>query len=504
MPTNARRGSSWRADTSASSRNPFAHAADLLSQPDSSERHPTRDPASLALAASSGLWRMARHLDLLNQKLVKVAQGTCKRLMVFMPPRHGKSEEISRYFPAWYLGTHPNNRIILASYEATFAATWGRKAREVLERFEAEFGVRIHRESHAANRWDIEGHEGGMVTAGVGGAITGKGAHVLIIDDPVKNAEEAASQLIRDRNWDWWRSTAYTRLEPDGAVILVQTRWHEDDLAGRILERSEAADEWEIIRLPAIAEADDQLGRAAGEALWPDRFSLAQLEAIKLELGPFWWAALYQQRPIPELGGGFFPRDQVVIVDAPPADIVKTVLWWDIAGTKPKAGRDPDYTAGVVMAKTKDNRYCVLDVIRFRENPAVLESRMLAAAGHVAKGTDIWIPQDPGAAGVIAADYFRRRMTGYNVRAEKETGSKSERAKPFSAQWAGGNVSLVRGSWNAAYISECEAFPFGTHDDQVDASSGAFSKLARPSGLDYVQWLKAQQEADMKPKEGKE
>jgi len=180
----------------------------------------------------------------------------------------------------------------------------------------------------------------------------------------------------------------------------------------------------------------------------------------------------------------------------------KTVRWWDIAATRPAQGKEPDYTAGVKLARLKDGRFAVLDVRRLRSGPADVESLLTRTAEEDGKGVEILIPQDPGAAGIITAEYFRRRLAGWNVRTEKETGKKDERAKPFSAQWDGGNVLLLRGQWLGPYLDELEAFPFGAHDDQVDASSGAFSKLARPSGLDYVQWLKQRQEADMKPQEG--
>jgi len=157
--------------------------------------------------------------------------------MVFMPPRHGKSQLVSRFFPAWYIGTHPHNRIILASYEADFAAGWGRKARDLLEEHGPSlFGLKVSPDSSAASRWDLFNFDGGMNTAGVRGPITGKGGSVLIIDDPVKNDQEAMSPTYRESTWDWYRATFSTRVQNDGAIVLVMTRWHEDDLAGRLLK----------------------------------------------------------------------------------------------------------------------------------------------------------------------------------------------------------------------------------------------------------------------------
>ncbi len=280
--------------------------------------------------------------------------------MLFMPPRHGKSELTSRYFPAWYLGTFPDRRVIFTSYEADFAATWGRKARDLLTYFGPEiFGVRVNQASSAADRWDIAGREGGMNTAGVRGPITGKGAHVLIIDDPVKNAEESRSPTIQEKTWDWYKSTAFSRLEPGGAVVLIMTRWHRNDLAGKIQEQAAEFDHepWRIIKLPAIATGvdPDPLDRLPGEALWPERYSVADLEPNRAD--PYWWGALYQQDPLAE--GGVEWAEKLF----PPS------IWFDdwpgglqhlVTGLDPSKGKDAkhgDYSALVAVAKDNQNPY---------------------------------------------------------------------------------------------------------------------------------------------------
>lgn len=215
--------------------------------------------------------------------------------MIFCPPRHGKSELCSKHLPAWFLGTFPDRRVILSSYEATFAAGWGRKSRDLLSEFGWMFGVEVSRASSAADNWEIDKHRGGMTTSGIGGAITGRGADLFVIDDPVKNAEESLSPTIREKHWEWWQSVANTRIEPGGAALIMMTRWHPDDLAGRIL--LETPEEWEVVSLPAIAEHDDPLGRGEGEALWPERWSSESLHKIKQSVDSYWWNALYQQRP---------------------------------------------------------------------------------------------------------------------------------------------------------------------------------------------------------------
>jgi predicted phage terminase large subunit-like protein len=216
-----------------------------------------------------------------------------------MPPRHGKSELCSKYLPAWFLGTRPDQRVILTSYEADFAAQWGRKARGVLEEHGPTlFGVRVSKQSSAANRWDLEQRRGGMMTAGVGGPVTGKGADLLIIDDPIKNPAEAHSPIQRQKIYEWYQSVAYTRLSPDGGVLLIQTRWHADDLAGRIIQAARAEGEaWRVVNLPALAGEDDPLGRAAGEALWPERMDRQWIELRRQVAGTYYFNAMYQQQP---------------------------------------------------------------------------------------------------------------------------------------------------------------------------------------------------------------
>lgn len=283
-------------------------------------------PAGYAFYCSEGTWIPAEHLLLLNEKLADVAAGRTKRLMVFMPPRHGKSELISRYFPAWYLGRFPERKVMLTSYADTFAASWGRQARDVFSEFNPGlFGVDVNKETAGGGQWEVQGHRGIMVTAGVGGGITGKGADLLIIDDPVKNADDAGSETIQEKQINWWKSTARTRLMPGGAVVLVMTRWHEGDLAGQLLRdwQDNDADAWEVISLPGIAEdgctasyppsktielGPDPLGRAPGEALWPAMYPVDVLEATRRAMGNYWFNAMYQQRPA-DAAGNLFKKE---------------------------------------------------------------------------------------------------------------------------------------------------------------------------------------------------
>jgi predicted phage terminase large subunit-like protein len=398
-----------------------------------------------------------------------------------MPPRHGKSEMISHYLPAWYLGWWPERHVLLCSYEATFAASWGRKARDTFAEA-AEAGLFKHKlnpDRAAASEWEIARHGGGMVTAGVGGAITGRGADLLILDDPVKNAEEAQSLTYREKSWDWYLSTFATRCEPGAAVIIIETRWHYDDIAGRILATADGNGErWEVVSLPAIAEENDQLGRLPGEALWPARYPVPKLESIRHNLGSYWWSALYQQRPSPR-EGGMFKRQWFPIVEAGPAVVDVDVRFWDKAAT---AGSG-DWTVGLRMQR-RGGEYYIVDVQRCQESSGAVKALIRQTAALDGPTVRIGMEQEPGSSGKDVIEDYRRELAGYAFQGVPATGSKQVRAEPLAAQAEGGNVKLLRAPWNPGFLDEICSFPTGAHDDQVDAAAGAFRVIhllaARP------------------------
>lgn len=425
---------------------------------------------------------MARHLDLLNRKLLAVAAGALLRLCVFMPPRSGKSELCSHWFPTWMIGNFPESRIILASYEASFAASWGRKVRDSLDfaRTSGVFSTALRRDLSSASEWEVEKYGGGMFTAGVGGALTGRGASLLVVDDPVKNAEEANSEVFREKTWEWFATTAFTRLEPDAAAIVIQTRWHQDDLGGRI-ESGMTSEEfggepWEVLRLPAVALEDDPLGRAPGEALWPERFDVEALAAIKAQIGSYAFQALYQGSPTPREGAAF-RRSWFQIVDAAPAD-ANRVRFWDRGATK-----TGDPTAGVRMSRNGTGRLYIEDVQRLAGRPLEIEHLVKQTAELDGRETPVWMEQEPGSSGVDTIDHYTRQvLPGWAFRGKRSTGDKVTRADPLAAQAEAGNVCLVRGDWNETFLDEAANFPFGEHDDQIDAASGAFGILAGGGG----------------------
>jgi len=418
----------------------------------------------------------------LNRKLVDVAAGRIKRLIVSMPPRHGKSELVSRYFPAWYIGTFPDKRIILVSYEADFAATWGRKARDLLEEHGPTlFGIRVSGNSSAANRWDIEGHEGGMVTAGVNGPITGKGADIGIIDDPVKNDQEAMSVTYQERTYEWYKSTFRTRIQRDGAIILIMTRWHENDLAGKLLAaQEEEGEKWEVVSLPAIAEDDDPLGREIGQPLCPDLFTKDALESIKKSVGSYWWASLYQQRPSPA-EGGIFKRNWWQYYRRVPDRFDEIIQSWDMTFKDTKTA---DFVVGQVWGRKGADKY-LLDQVRDRMDfPATIQAvRTLSAKWPQAR---VKLVEDKANGPAVIAT-LKKEISGL-IPVEPQ-GSKESRAWAVSPEVEAGNVYLPDPSiapWVHDFIEECAAFPNGANDDQVDAMSQALMRLNKQPGIQVL------------------
>lgn len=437
------------------------------------------------------------HAALLGDAFERIVAGQLKRLMVFMPPRLGKSETISRLGSAYFLRRHPDQFVGLCSYSAELAYVLSRNARGYYKD-EALLAV----DSQAVKHWET-GHGGGLWAAGVGGSITGKGFHLGIIDDPIKNAEDAASQLIRQKQADWYDSTFVTRAEPNAAIILICTRWHEQDLAGWLLERERAEPEqWEVLNFPALYEPAYHRDWASTVTVTPDwrtqedeplceaRAPKARLEQLRRENAHV-FAALFQQHPQPR-EGGMFQRQWFPIVSSAPLE-GQTVRFWDCASTKDGG----DFTAGVKMRRTPKGEYYVLDVVTGRWDSGARDKMILQTARadgfHVKQRRE----QEPGSAGKDAGLAFVRLLEGFSASFTPATGDKVERADPFASQCQAGQVKLVHGAWNQPFLDELTAFPTGAHDDQVDAASGAFSMLAKkqilavsPGGLASDNWTR--------------
>ncbi len=433
-----------------------------------------------AVHVSHGQWVAAPHLRYLSKILTEAfLSHTPPRICVSIPPRHGKSELMSRRLPEWLLYWMPESRIILTSYEAEYAAEWGRKVRDDITEESDFFGFSVRGDSSAANRWETTKH-GIMVTAGAGGAITGRGGNLLIIDDPIKNAEEASSPTVRKKIWDWFISTAFTRLEPHGAVILMMTRWNEDDLYGHLKEQTEQNTElteqgaWTFINIPAICESeDDLLHRPLGTALWPERYPVDVLNSIKGTIGSYFWSALYRGSPIPQ-EGTMFKREWFTIVDDYPHGYSRSVRYWDLAATAKKTA---DFTAGCRMIES-NGQYWILDMQHVQASPLNVEKLVHVTAQLDGYATDVWMEEEGGATGKNSTDHYRRYvLNGYSFFTERPGTDKVSRARGFSAAAEAGNVHLLKGPWNEAYLNELCSFPYGAHDDQVDSSTGAYRQL---------------------------
>jgi predicted phage terminase large subunit-like protein len=413
-------------------------------------------------------YQTAPHHRLIARKLEAVERGEIKRLMIFMPPRHGKSMLASEFFPAWYLGRNPDKYVIAASYAQELSDDFGRKVRNQLldTTFQAVFPeCKIRQDSQSARRFNTE-QGGAYFAVGVGGPVTGRGAHLLLIDDPVKNREDAESETIRRKIVEWYTSTAYTRLMKDGAIVIIQTRWHEDDLSGWIMDNSKH-EGWEILNLPAI---DDD-----NNALWPEQYPLERLEEIRSTIGVRDWTALYQQRPAPE-EGDFFKREWFRMYDQAPAHL-------RIYGTSDYATKEGkgDWTVHAVWGVDPDSNIYLLDLWRGQTDSLVWVEQLINLGR-------MWRPLEWGeesgqiinSVGPLIEKRQRETSVFFYRNQYPSTADKSVRAQAIRGYMAAGKVYFpCNAPWLADYISEMLSFPSGKHDDQVDATSLLGRMLAR-------------------------
>jgi len=325
-------------------------------------------PARMAVKLTDGEYKRFNYIKVLDDILQKAIVKGGARIVVSLPPRHGKSNLISLHTPTWFLSTplsiYPKaKQVILASYEASFAALWGRQVRNQINNH-PELGITVSDDSSAADRWNLT-DGGGMFCTGAGGPITGRGGHLILVDDIVKNYEEASSEIVRRNTIDWFNSTLYTRAEPNASIIVLMTRWHEEDLAGYLLK--EHHDNWQEIRLPAFAEDDDPLGRPIGAPLCPERFDTPALKQIQKALGPNMFASLYQQRPSPAEGMMF--KAEMFMYGAVQPKMDYTFVTVDTAYSDKQTS---DFTCAVAFGVCEKQLY-ILDVYRQRINAADLE-----------------------------------------------------------------------------------------------------------------------------------
>ena len=453
-------------------------------------------PVAWAMLASEGQWRRAKHLTVLARYLMMLHTGEIKRLAVSFPPRHGKSELISKHFLTWWLGSNPTDNIVISSYGRDLTTQWTRDARDMFAQFApAVFGLDTWTRS-SVNNWHA--FRGGKRTGGEvfgigrGGGLTGRGADLLVIDDPVRDSTEANSASARSNIMDWIKSVALTRLSPGGRCVVIQTRWHTEDPIGQFMqqqEAGEAGEPWTFLNFPAICEDETspleiELGRSNGDALWPERFDVAALEKIKKDVGSAVWSALYMGHPTP-LDGGLFKReylryctqigDELTMSGEPPVKLRECKLFAtaDLAcSLKDRA----DYTAiGVWAMHIKRRKLFLIDLKRKRlEGPDIVPLLEQVCKEHklVEIGLEVGSFQN-----TISQEARRKGLPVHPLKPDKD---KFTRATAATAPMEAGCVYFRVGLPHLnALETELLTFPNGTHDDCVDMLSYAVIRFLK-------------------------
>lgn len=422
-----------------------------------------------------GAWMMPGYIEAdhvvrhMAPALEAVERGEIRRLIVTMPPRHSKSYHVSEAFPQWYLGRHPDRRVIAASHSAHLAYTFSRRNRNNIADPRFPFDVRVAEDKGAVQAWDTTAG-GGYLAVGVGGSPTGHGANLIIIDDPIRGAADADSVTVREALWEWYQGTLRTRLEPGGAIVVTATRWHESDLTGRLLaEMERGGEQWHHVHLPAINDR--------GEPLWPERWPLEELNKIRVAVGSRQWAAQYQGRPMPDEGGMFKRYWWREYDQLPPLE--RAELYLDSAF---KTGVANDYSALALWGVTDAGDLYLVKAWRDRvEFPDLLKliERCHTEARSLLSGYVIPVVIEDKASGQSAIQTLKRAPYRLPVIAHT-TGAQSKiaRAEGASAMAEAGRMFIPRGAdWLAAWLDEHELFPTGAHDDYVDTTSMAGARL---------------------------
>lgn len=438
-------------------------------------------PATFMHKVSRGGWIPAPWLMYVSTRIASAIARGNGRVIISAPPRHGKSELISVGTSAWVLENFSNRNVILAAYGADLAEGFGRRVRDLIRDNGDLLKVRLKNDKGAVNSF-LTDNGGYMFSVGLGGSITGRGAHVLLIDDFIKEIKEALSPAHREYLWNWFVTTARTRLEPGATIIIIATRWHSDDLIGRLIKAFPGR--WENIVFPAICEGAegfvDAIGRKPGEALFPERYSVSDLREMQEELGSTFFQALYQQHPVDEakkISDGAWLK----IVDLCPnlnTPFIRLCRVWDLAATEGGG----DWTTGTLGAYDRSNGYFyILNVIRRQLSPKQVEEIVRATAVADGQEVEIGIEQEPGSSGKALVEHYQRTvLKEFKVLPVPVSGAASKliRAQPLLAAAEASKVLLVRGDWNEAFIREFDLFPAGPYDDQVDTASACYTRLS--------------------------
>ena len=440
-------------------------------------------------------WVHRKICKTMDRFLSDVLEKKSPRLIITMPPRSGKSELVSRRFPAYAFGRAPDLQIIAASYSSDLSSRFNRDVQRIIDSDEY---AKIFPDTVLAGRslpkgmsrstayvrtsdiFEIVGHSGSYRSTGVGGGITGAGADILLLDDVVKDRAEASSETIRQSVWDWYTSTAYTRLSAGGGVVAMMTRWHTDDLIGRLIEHMNdgSGDAFEVINFPAIAEEDEEF-RKRGEALHPERYPVERLEQIKSTVGMRDWEALYQQHPVPD-GGALFRAEWIKewTQSSLPPRFDQMLVSWDMTF---KDSKKSDFVVGQVWGRKGSSHY-LIDQVRGRWDFVRTKEMFLQLAEKHPLATKKLIEDKANGSAIISE--LKQAVAGIVPITPHE--SKEARASAVSTFWEAGNVfipSAGEAPWTNEFKSELLNFPSGAHDDQVDAMSQALNYFREHKGL---------------------
>ena len=434
-------------------------------------------------------YQTPNHIQDIAKKLEDVESGKLKRLMILEPPRHGKSMLASQLFPCWVLGRNPKTEIVQTSYSASMALEQSRKARDffcegaVTELFPkvrhqpARAGqMKIPVERQAAHEWGTM-QKGRYYAVGVGGALTGRGADIAIIDDPVKNQEDASSERIREKTWEWYTTTLYTRLSPNGAIVIIMTRWHVDDLVGRLLEKSkkDKGDQWEVLSMPAIS--------GKKKALWPEHWGMNKLDKIRMALGARQFQSLYQQSPTIQEGNLFNITNIQVHSDLKAFPNTQFIRFWDLASSDKQRIKDsPDFTVGTLLGVTITGlvpTVWIADVVYGQWSAPKRDKKIIVTT----EKDGPYIPVVFEQVGAYKDTVTRMQMKigkSRKVYGATVSGDKVYRAEPWEPVFESGNMHIVKAKWNKFWLDHFLHFPYGVHDDAVDSLSGGFEFLVGP------------------------
>jgi len=442
-------------------------------------------PAGYGQHLSRGAWESAAHLELLSQKFVETSMGVNRRrLCVSMPPRHGKSEHGLLWAPIWYEDLYPERSLAIVTYGAEYSQEWSVKIRDTIDEHDRALQVQIRRDQRRASHLVTNGR-GDIYAIGTKGQLTGRGVHGLLIDDPHKDWDEANSITYRDRVWNWYTSTARTRLDPvkhgpRPFVVVTATRWHEDDLIGRLIEqqgRLEDGGLWEVINLPALAQDADPLGRKPGEALWPEMYPRDLLLETMAEVGPYVWEALYQGNPSPP-EGTILLRKWWKFYETVPSnlEIETEFMSWDMTF---KDADTSDFVVGQVWGATGARRF-LLDQIKERLSFTDTIAAIRTMRAKWPRALTVYVEDSANGPAVI--DVLRDEIPGLVPVTAR--GSKESRAHAVTGILKAGQVYLPSYEpWIEDFIRTCAIFPQGPTDDEVDAFTQAMIESGVASGV---------------------